>query len=298
MEPPLKPDESDCCNSGCNPCILDIYEDQLKKYLNNLKKYEEENCRNFKNCICPSSYSSFQFVSKERHTTNAYLFKFKYCSKTNCHDKKLFYEPGQHFLLKGRECSSDKEFTRAYTPIPYGENDNLSFTILVKLYEKGKMSSYLRCLKLGQETVWRGPYCKFSIDFNLKNMLFIAQGTGIAPIFAVIKEMLPIDSCETFLHLLYCCTDINEIFLRNELYCLKDYWNFNYEVFLKNSNNIIPKYKEVIHERKLQKGDIELFIENKKKDIQIVICGSKAFENNILDCTLSCGIENYQVFVF
>lgn len=26
---PLRPDPSECCGSGCNPCILEVYEDEL-----------------------------------------------------------------------------------------------------------------------------------------------------------------------------------------------------------------------------------------------------------------------------
>ncbi|CAB3243841.1 unnamed protein product [Arctia plantaginis] len=32
MEKPVEPNKEDCCNSGCNPCIFDIYEKQLKIY--------------------------------------------------------------------------------------------------------------------------------------------------------------------------------------------------------------------------------------------------------------------------
>jgi hypothetical protein len=30
--PPDKPDPSDCCNSGCSPCILDLYDDALERW--------------------------------------------------------------------------------------------------------------------------------------------------------------------------------------------------------------------------------------------------------------------------
>ena len=30
--PPEKPDPSECCGSGCVPCILDLYEDELERW--------------------------------------------------------------------------------------------------------------------------------------------------------------------------------------------------------------------------------------------------------------------------
>lgn len=31
-EPPERPLPSDCCGSGCSPCILDLYETELQRY--------------------------------------------------------------------------------------------------------------------------------------------------------------------------------------------------------------------------------------------------------------------------
>ncbi|XP_045465598.1 NADH-cytochrome b5 reductase-like [Harmonia axyridis] len=278
MEPPIEPQVSDCCNSGCNPCIFDVYEEQLKKYVTKFEHQDEIYC-NRKNCIFPSSYSVFKLDNE-------------------C-EKQLKYKPGQHFLLKGYDLSSGVEFTKAYTPIPYGENSKRSFTILVRMYNNGKMCSYLHNLQIGDETLWRGPYCNFNINYSMKNILFIAQGTGIAPIYSILKEMLNNDSCETFLHLFFCCRSFDDIFLRNELYVLKAHWNFNYEVFLKSSSNIWNKYEEIIHERKLKSEDLNAFIMNKnKKDLQVIICGSEEFENCINCYLQGYGIKDNNIFKF
>lgn len=41
--PPIQPDIDDCCNSGCNPCIFDLYQDALERYRADLKIWEEKN---------------------------------------------------------------------------------------------------------------------------------------------------------------------------------------------------------------------------------------------------------------
>jgi hypothetical protein len=30
--PPVRPPNEDCCNSGCNPCVFDLYEEALERY--------------------------------------------------------------------------------------------------------------------------------------------------------------------------------------------------------------------------------------------------------------------------
>ncbi|KAJ8930945.1 hypothetical protein NQ314_016209 [Rhamnusium bicolor] len=178
MEPPTKPDESDCCNSGCNPCILDVYEEQLKKYkhacLNPPKTYS--------NCISQTSYSIFKVVNIERQSEVAFLYTFEYLrplkGERSEDNLKLCYEPGQHFLMKAKVYS--EEFTRAYTPIPR-ENDIKKFTTLIKLYEHGKMSNYLRRIRIGKETLWRGPYGEYEINYNQKYLFFISTRDWYRP---------------------------------------------------------------------------------------------------------------------
>ncbi|WP_085488376.1 oxidoreductase-like domain-containing protein [Paraburkholderia susongensis] len=31
-QPPVQPDLDDCCHSGCNPCIFDLYDEALERY--------------------------------------------------------------------------------------------------------------------------------------------------------------------------------------------------------------------------------------------------------------------------
>jgi hypothetical protein len=30
--PPVKPDLDDCCHSGCNPCVFDLYDEAQQRY--------------------------------------------------------------------------------------------------------------------------------------------------------------------------------------------------------------------------------------------------------------------------
>ncbi|PVU86287.1 hypothetical protein BB561_006753 [Smittium simulii] len=39
---PIKPKASDCCNSGCYPCVFDLYDEQLELYKLELSK---KNCK-------------------------------------------------------------------------------------------------------------------------------------------------------------------------------------------------------------------------------------------------------------
>lgn len=301
MEPPPKPDESDCCNSGCNRCILDVYEEQLKKYKNKTLNTKDTNK---KNCMSLTTYATFKFIKRVEHTADTCLLTFQYIDKRysndSCEQLYLIYKPGQHFLLKGHSYyDKNDQFSRAYTPIPIENNDPLSFTIVIRLYEGGSMSQFIKKLKLNALTLWRGPYGDFEISYKFKYILLIAQGTGIAPIFAVIHDILRNEECETFLKLFFCCRTETDILLRNELYEFSSFWNFSYEIFLSNACDIKCKYNEVIHSNRLHVSTIRAYLEDKlNKNIQILVCGSEIFNQDMLEKVLSCNVEREQIFLF
>ena len=38
--PPEQPDDSECCRSGCDPCIFDLYQREVEAYRGKLKEWE------------------------------------------------------------------------------------------------------------------------------------------------------------------------------------------------------------------------------------------------------------------
>ncbi|HZW12548.1 MAG TPA: oxidoreductase-like domain-containing protein [Noviherbaspirillum sp.] len=39
--PPIAPGDNECCNSGCDPCVLDLYAAELERYRAALRAWEE-----------------------------------------------------------------------------------------------------------------------------------------------------------------------------------------------------------------------------------------------------------------
>jgi hypothetical protein len=39
-QPPVEPALEDCCRSGCNPCVFDIYAEELERYEQRLAQWE------------------------------------------------------------------------------------------------------------------------------------------------------------------------------------------------------------------------------------------------------------------
>lgn len=300
MEPPVKPDESDCCNSGCNPCILDVYEEQLKKY-NERKTQEVLHSKFYKNCLIITGYSIFKVINIENHADDAVLITFEFVeflkiAENENNNLQVMYNPGQYFMLKAGP--KDEEFQRSYTPIPVNTTKELQFTVLIKLYKVGKMSQYIRRLKIDSKTIWRGPYGNFSVNYTFKHVLFIAQGVGIAPLYSIICDILRNENCNTFLKLYFCCKSCDSIYLRNEIHDLQSNWNFSYEIFLGNSKNLTQKYNETVHNFKLDNMLIKKYFIDKDENIQVLICGCENFMSCFKEIVIDCNVEDQNIILF
>ena len=43
--PPKRPDPDDCCHSGCDPCVFDLYDEELTRYRAALAAWEARHAR-------------------------------------------------------------------------------------------------------------------------------------------------------------------------------------------------------------------------------------------------------------
>lgn len=76
--------------------------------------------------------------------------------------------------------------TRPYTPIT--QNGTIGeFQLIVKHYQNGLVSTFLKSLQLGQLVDMIGPVGSFRFDreFRGGHHVLIAGGTGITPLFQV-----------------------------------------------------------------------------------------------------------------
>lgn len=273
MRRPTEPDQSDCCGSGCNPCIFDVYQKQLEKYEKYLRNSEliEEPF----NAISQLEYTKFKVIDKIDICDSHKLLVFKGELKLNA----LWWNPGQHFLYK--YIDENKSCTRAYTPIilcnKVDESKNYDFMIIVKDYGNNSISSKLCSLNIGDETLWRGPYGTYKSSPNeFQRIIMVAQGTGIAPLYSIIKNIIDNEENFTNIILLYCCKNLKNILLRQELYDFNSFWNFSYRIFLSGYNNDTLMYKEPIEYHKLDDKYINTYGPFSSSD-QVLLCGSEDF---------------------
>lgn len=148
------------------------------------------------------SWSKAVLHTKECASWDTRLFTFKLQ-----HDNQLIGLPiGQHLMLRLRDPVTREAIIRSYTPIS-PPNKKGFVDVLVKIYfdtkerKGGKMSQAMDALPLGHFVDFKGPIGKFTYlgrgrcavngrERNIKRFVMIAGGSGITPIFQVLRAIM------------------------------------------------------------------------------------------------------------
>lgn len=292
---PVAPLPSDCCGTGCCPCVHDIYEQDMKQW----KKL----CESLKNSgICdepkdkpifPDRWTDFRIIKVEKITPTCfkYLFELK---ENEC----LGLDIGQHVIIK--QTKEGRPISRQYTPVSDVRQKGI-FEIIIKIYPKGKITQLIKDWKVGDMVPMRGPFGNFSYRANsYKRIVMLAAGTGIAPLYQVMRGITENEEDETFITLLYASKCFSEMLLRDELLSLCQFWNVQVWHYLSQEDDITKKkYNEKVIGNKLTKTDVSQ--ELKKGPISatlVLICGTKSFDKDMINASLNADVPEESVFKF
>lgn len=107
---------------------------------------------------------------------------------------------------------------RPYTPISDPE-DRGSLQLLVKQYPQGRASTHLHTLQPGDKLSVRGPLPGYAYTPSSapRDLLFVAGGAGITPIYSLAKAILNDENDKTCIQLLWGVNGTRDIVLGREL---------------------------------------------------------------------------------
>jgi ferredoxin-NADP reductase len=102
--------------------------------------------------------------------------------------QRLGFVPGQWLSLTASKTDGE-EITRAYS-IASPPSDNGRFAFCLNRVQEGFMSNHLFDLAEGAEITFQGPFGSFILRPPLRDTVFIATGTGIAPFRSMLHWLL------------------------------------------------------------------------------------------------------------
>lgn len=143
-------------------------------------------------------------------------------------EKPLQFTPGQYISVK---VAPDR--INSYS-IACHENFN-KFSLLVDTTPSGPGSKFFESLKEGEKITYLGPFGQFSLNLSdgSAQMVFLATGSGLAPLRCMIEEALMVQNSKLPIKLYWGLTNTTDIFWTNWLEFLKSkYPNFDYNIVI------------------------------------------------------------------
>jgi ferredoxin-NADP reductase len=139
------------------------------------------------------------------------------------------FVPGQWLSLKHTK-SDGEEITRAYS-IASPPNESSRFALCLNRVQDGFMSNFLCDMKEGDEISGQGPFGDFILRPPMRDTIFIATGTGIAPFRSMLHWLVadPTRHEDRKLWLLFGSRTEQDIYYHQEFLGLAEaYKNFHY----------------------------------------------------------------------
>ena len=136
---------------------------------------------------------------------------------------------GQWLSLKANKADGE-EITRAYS-IASPPDESNRFALCLNRVQDGFMSNFLCDMKEGEELLAQGPFGDFILRPPMRDTIFIATGTGIAPFRSMLHWLLadPTRHQQRQLWLLFGSRYENDIYYHQEFLALaQQHSNFHY----------------------------------------------------------------------
>uniref|UniRef100_A0A8B9P3U5 NADH-cytochrome b5 reductase n=1 Tax=Apteryx owenii TaxID=8824 RepID=A0A8B9P3U5_APTOW len=296
---PREPAPSQCCGGGCRPCVYDAYEEALARWeraraARDTSLLAEKERQSNNSELNPDTFTAFSISSVEQLTEDTYQYKFELPGNSS-----LRLSLGQHIVLRG--VVNGLEVQRAYTPISPGTAEGY-FEVLIKCYEAGLMSQYIKTWKKGDMVFWRGPFGGFPYRPNkYGELLMLASGTGLAPMLPILQSITENEEDETFVTLVGCFRSFGNIYLKPLLQELARYWNIRIFYVLSQESSLekLPwSYQENTYTGRLNEDLMKTIISSCRRKPFVLICGSSAFNEDMSRYLKSAGLEENSCFVF
>ncbi|XP_069837777.1 NADH-cytochrome b5 reductase-like isoform X2 [Dendropsophus ebraccatus] len=296
---PVEPAAAQCCGGGCTPCIFDLYQTELELWEKakergdpELLRKPKEETRNVR--LSPDTFTQFLLCSAEQETEDAWRYRFQLSPGTG-----LGLKLGQHLVLRG--LVNGAEIQRAYTPISAIDASG-HFEVLIKVYERGLMSQYVKCWRPGDSVAWRGPFGGFLYKPNkFGELLMLCSGTGIAPMLPILTHVTDDEDDETFLTLVVCAKNFQTVYMKNFLREQSRYWNVRIFYVLSREEsleNLPMSYRE---NSKLGRIDCEFLatvLETCRRRPYILICGSVSYTEDMTHMLKQLQHNHSSIFCF
>ncbi|EJP67253.1 Riboflavin synthase-like beta-barrel [Beauveria bassiana ARSEF 2860] len=231
----------------------------------------------------PATYLHLPLKAKVLLSPNVYRFTFTLPTM----ETVLGLPIGQHVAIKAGVAG--ESVSRSYTPVS-NNADRGVLELVIKVYPDGKLTNnYLKNLQVGDEVLFRGPKGAMRYTRGLaKRIGMVAGGTGITPMFQVIRAICEDDRDLTQVSLIYANKTEQDILLRKELDTFARRYPKQFKVFYLLDN---PPEDWAYGEGYCTQELIEEKLPSASTDTKMMLCGPPDMVSAAKNALVNLGFE-------
>lgn len=227
------------------------------------------------------------FLSKKKLSPDVYEFSFL-CKEPSFID----FLPGQYLIIIFEK---EGKTIRKYYSISSARQEKNKIEFIVKILDQGLGSQYLMGLNEWDEVLFQGPAGLFYLRQDNNPKIFVATGTGIAPIISMIKSHLGEVNCK--IKLIWGLRNNIDIYYLDFLQDMaQKYDNFSFEIYLSREeqvdntkNNIFRGRVNIGIDRLLNDSQID------KNNLEFYVSGDRNIVDSIRSYLLEKGINAEEI---
>lgn len=140
----------------------------------------------------PHTFTPYTLVDKQPVSSTSAIFTLRIANGVP--DSQSVREVEKRSVWSVQIKQPQLQIARAYTPLPHtegkkDENAPQDMRLLIRQETRGEVSTYLHHLPEQATIELRGPNAEFEMPRNVKEVIFLAGGTGIAPAMQVAQAL-------------------------------------------------------------------------------------------------------------
>lgn len=232
----------------------------------------------------------FKLADKKQLTNDVWEFTF-----TPLEIAEFNFEPGQFVNINIP--SDEKRIVRSYS-IASNSKTKEHIELCIKLVD-GPGSRYLGSLNIGDEISGNGPFGLFSTkDDYTENMLFIATGTGVAPMKSIMEYQIE-RNFKSNMTLFFGVRHEDDVFYDDLFNGMTEaHSNINYKLTLSRPKDSWTGHKgrvtDLIHEAK-ERGDFKPGNNLDLENLRIFICGNGNMIQEVVSIFKEMGLDESKI---
>lgn len=219
--------------------------------------------------------------------------------------REINFTAGQYVIVDIPQANKEKA-TRLYS-LCSPDYQKRYIELLIHTLSNGLASLYFTRVREGESISLRGPAGTFILQSEDKDKIFLATGTGIAPIRSQIYSFFHRYAYTAFekkpphIQLLWGVKTLKEAYLKDELRALQNlYKNFSFTICLsREKNSVFTEHNEKYGELAcLKRGRItdHFNTEESSSGIEYYICGSPEVVASVTEFLKNHGIPHENIF--